>query len=150
MRRTLTSLGGAVVVPAALFALGLFLLALPGCGPSRELKAHTVDVEPITPDVDLIDVRCGADEQGARAEGELTNKSGRRATFEIAVEFYDRAGRYYTGAAVTTPPITPGDVATWEVHPATPAAAGGVCEVVQVREVPEVEQHDDAAPVDGS
>lgn len=125
-------------------------LAAGGCGPGRDLAVHTDDdPPPITPMVKLENTRCGADDRGARAEGELTNVSDEKATFEVVVEFYTVDGAYYTGATITTPPLPPNALATWEAHPSTPAAVGGVCEVVEVYEVPPIEQYDDA-PEDGS
>jgi hypothetical protein len=110
-----------------------------GCGPGSDQRASKLDADPITPDVKLGQTSCTADEEGARAEGTITNRSGRRATFEIVIEWYGRDGKYYTGTKVETASITPGDVATWEAHPGTPAAVGGVCEVVEVYEVPSPE-----------
>lgn len=127
-------------------------IAAAGCGPGHELKVMAED-EPITPMVKLDPVTCDEDGDNARAEGVLTNVSDAEATFEIVVEFYDKAGAYYTGAAVPTAPLPPGATQTWEAearaHGHGEAAIGGVCEVVEVYEIPPVEEYTDVA-VDGS
>lgn len=140
MRKTIPCLVVAATVAAA------------GCGPGHELKVSSPE-PPITPMVTLTPIDCDEDGTTARAEGTLTNESDREATFEIVVEFYDKAGAYYTGAAVPTAPLSPKATQTWEAearaHGHGEAAIGGVCEVVEVYEIPPVEEYTDVA-VDGS
>lgn len=133
------------------------LLLLAACGPpAREAPAEdegALGVDPIAPEVELDHVRCDANALTARAEGVLTNNGDERAAYAVSVEFYDGEGSYYDGLTVTTPSIRPGDVSSWEgekVHGHGSLAVGGVCEVVEVHAVPDVEQN--AAPVwgDGS
>jgi len=136
--RRITSFGTASVVPLVLFALGLGLIALNGCGPPD------LSVKPppsaITPVVDLAHVACNSDDRGnARAEGELTNTSGELKAFEVVVQWYDEQGAYYASASAPTALLPDEALFSWEVVADVPSRPGGVCEVFEVIPLPSEE-----------
>ena len=130
--RRITSFGTASVVPLVLFALGLGLIALNGCGPADGVEASpdaTVIAVPTLTGAVISHLDCGADENGVRADGQLTNVTDPLAEFEFTVEFRDRIDRTYATAVVRTPPLAKDLVYVWEAVPNVPPAAGGHCEI---------------------